>query len=838
MTYRLDLTIDPAKERFSGHVEIDAVLAQSSAVIDLHGRDLAMHRVAAVVAGRTANGTWRQLDDTGVSRLTFAQPLPAGTVTLVFDYDAAFSDGPSGLFRVKVGDEWYVWSQFESIDARAAFPSFDQPGFKVPFTVTMRTPPGLVAVSNARETGKTLDNGLEVHRFEPSLPLPTYLVALMTGPFAVAESEVPPTPQRPRPLPLRIISPRPNARQLTYALEGSKAIVAHLEDYFGEPFPFPKLDQITTPILPGAMENAGADLYQDAILILDQQAEVTRKRRFGMVVSHELSHQWFGDLVTPAWWDDIWLNESFANWMGYRIGEKWQPDLNIAAGALAEGFAAMETDALAAGRPIRQNIESNSQIDAAFDSITYGKGGHVVAMIAAYMGDDRFRDGVRRYMAAHRYGNASSADFFAAMADAAGDPRIVPAMRSFTDQQGVPLLTFTPEGKGWHVTQSRYAPLGTEKQQRVWGIPLCLRQGKSRQCELLTDADMHVNISGSGPLMPNAGGTGYYRFELPEKEWNRLIKSVQRLPGGEAQALSDSLDASFQAGHATIAQLADLAERLARHPDSYASAAAMEPLTNLASSGIIGEKGLAGFRRLVARIYAPVLEQNGFDPRANAYRRETPEKVQQRSQAVARLVRTVRHPDLVKVLGNAARAWLGGNAQALDPAWFGLAFDIHVAQGGLAAATDLAARALTSQAPVFRPAVLETLSSSGKQEIAVWLLNDFTDQRLRRSERINLLRGIMQSSDTRELGYRWLLDHLDELMGGGGGIFFSARLPQMLNGFCTVEKADGFARDLRQRLAGKPAALELERTIERVRNCGLLKQAREKEATEAAARLR
>jgi aminopeptidase N len=145
----------------------------------------------------------------------------------------------------------------------------------------------------------------------------------------------------------------------------------------------------------------------------------------------------------PAWWDDIWLNESFANWMGYRIGNAWRPDLNIGKGALEKGFGAMNTDALLAGRPIHQPIATNAQVDAAFDTITYGKGGHVVAMIAAFMGDDKFRQGVREYMAAHRYGNATSAEFFGAMAKVAGDPRILPAMQSFTDQQGVPLVTFT-----------------------------------------------------------------------------------------------------------------------------------------------------------------------------------------------------------------------------------------------------------------------------------------------------------------------------------------------------------------------------------------------------------
>ncbi|MBX9644297.1 MAG: M1 family metallopeptidase, partial [Novosphingobium sp.] len=496
LTYRLDLTVDPAQERFSGHVEIDATLKAASTFVDLHGRDLKMAKAVATAGGKSYVGRWFELDPTGVARLVFDAPLPAGPVTFSFDYDAEFAQGPAGLFRVKVGEDWYSWTQFQSIDARAAFPGFDEPGFKVPFSVTLRTRKGQVAVSNAPQASSTDEGDWTVHRFAPTLPLPTYLVAMMVGPFAVLEGQVAPTPQRKTPLPIRIVTTKQNAGQMTFALDGTKGIVTHLERYFGTGFPYPKLDQITSPILPGAMENAGADLYADPILIMDEKASTGQKRSFGMIVSHELAHQWFGDLVTPAWWDDIWLNESFANWMGYRIGDEWRPDLNIKAGALAEGFGAMHTDALVAGRPIHQPIPTNAQIDDAFDTITYGKGGHVVAMIAGYMGDARFRQGVRLYMDKHRHGSATSTDFFAAMAKASGDPRIVPAMQSFTDQQGVPLVTFASDGKGGHtVRQSRFARLGTQAPATRWGVPLCVRRSTGVQkCQLLTSESGTVRI--------------------------------------------------------------------------------------------------------------------------------------------------------------------------------------------------------------------------------------------------------------------------------------------------------------------------------------------------------
>ena len=836
--YRLDLTVDPAQERFSGKVEIDAVLKAPSASLFIHGRDLAMRKVAAVVAGKSFPGAWKHLDDTGVAQLTFAQPLPAGKVMLSFEYDAPFGNGPAGMFRVKVGEDWYSWSQFQSIDARAAFPGFDEPGLKQPFTVTLRTPPGLKAVSNAPQASVMREGGLDVHRFAPTLPLPTYLVAVMVGPFASVDGAVPPTPQRAQPLPLRIVSTKENGGKLTFALEGSQKIVALLEDYFGDAFPYPKLDQITSPIMPGAMENAGADLYQDALLVMDENATTAQKRRFGMVVSHELAHQWFGDLVTPAWWDDIWLNESFANWMGYRIGHEWRPDLNIGAGALAEGFAAMNTDSLLAGRPIHQPIEKNAQIDAAFDSITYGKGGQVVAMTAAFLGDEKFKAGVRRYMAAHRNGNATSADFFRAMAEAAQDPRILPAMQSFTDQQGVPLLTFEGSDGRYTVTQSRYARLGTTAPDTRWGVPLCVRRGAERNCSLLTEQTAQVTISGIGPVMPNAGGTGYYRFELPRTEWNRLIASSASLPSGEAIALADSLRASFMAGRADAGQLAALARTMVRNADSYASGAAFDGLQALYDWELMDEPAKAAYRAFVARTFRPIAKQLGFDPRAGAYAGEPSERSQRRQQAIGALVDVAKDPALRSRLAAAAAAFVGGDEKALDAAWYGDALDPWLDAGGRAAAKALLERALASQDPVFRPTALGALGASGKVETAKWLLDEVKDTRLRLSERLGLVRGVVSTPATREFGYTWMTQHLDELMSGGGGIFFASRLPQMLAGYCSAEKADAFARDLRPRMAGKAAELELERTIERVRSCGVLRQARRAEVSREIAKLK
>ncbi len=838
--YRLDLTVDPAAGRFSGHVEIDAKVNAPSRFVYIHGRDLAVHTATATFGGRTITGSWQQVDPTGVALLTFAEPLPAGNVRFAFDYDAAFQDGPAGLFHVKVGDKWYGWSQFESIDARAAYPGFDQPGYKQPFTVTLRTPTGLMAVSNAPETGVTQEGGMDVHHFAQTLPLPTYLLALMVGPFADVAGAIPPTPQRDRALPLRIVSTQQNAGSLAFALDNTKPIIAHLENYFGQSFPYPKLDLITAPIMPGAMENAGADLFQDGILVMDGNAATPQKREFGMIVSHELAHQWFGDLVTPAWWDDIWLNESFANWMGFRIGNEWRPDLNIGSGALAEGFAAMGTDALLAGRPIHQTIARNSQIDAAFDNITYGKGGQVVAMIAAYMGDTKFRDGVRAYMAAHRYGNGTSAEFFRAMAEVSGDPRILPAMQSFTDQQGVPLLTFAGSAGHYTVTQSRYVRLGTPAPDMRWGVPFCVRSvgGGERSCLLLDQPGGAITVGGTGALMPNAGGTGYYRFELPMAEWDRLIAASASLPGGEGLALSDSLTASFMAGRAHASQLAQLARVMVGNPDSYASDTAFAGLDYLDRTGMLDARASAAYRKLVSAKYRPMLAEMGFDPRAGAYASEAAERSLRRAQIVGRLDGNAHDPALHRQLAEAGKAWMAGDTKAVDPSWYADALGAWLGDGGMPAAKQLLDKALASQDPVLRPTALGVLAQSGKLDVAAWLLDDTKDKPLRQSERLRLVAGIATTRMTRDFAYDWIHAHLDTLLSGGGGIFFSSRLPQLLTSYCSTERADAMTRDFGARFAGKTGQLELDRAVERVRDCGMLKDARGAEASAEVARVK
>ncbi len=827
LAYRLDMTLLPDQERFGGHTEIDVQLKRPAASIFMHSRDLMVTRASVKIGGKEIPVTFTQKSPTGLAQLDFGRTVPAGRMTLKFDHTAAFGGSPSGVYRIKVENEWYSWSQFESIDARSAFPSFDEPGFKTPFTVSITTKPRLVALSNAPETGKGTPAGALVkHRFIATKPLPTYLVAFVTGPFAVAEALVPPTPQRKWPLPLRVIGTKPNAGQLKYALDESGKIVALLESYFGMAFPYPKLDQIGSPVMPGAMENAGADIYGDGILFLDESAPTPDKQAFGMIVAHELSHQWFGDLVTPAWWDDIWLNESFANWMGYRIGNEWRPDLKVGLDAIDEAFDAMDLDALAAGRPIHGKIARDEEIDSAFDQITYGKGGQVVGMIAAYMGDTKFRDGVRLHMKRYTYGNATTDQFFASLATAAKDPRVLASLRSFVDRQGVPVVTLRREGAALIASQSRYADFGTNLPPEQWIIPFCVRRGATRSCTLLDKADQPALAEGDGPIMPNAGGWGYYRFDMGAADWDALIAAGPTLPDGEALALDDSLWASFYAGKSGVERPIALARAMTLHPSTKIVFDNAAELRGLEKRGLITKAALPAYRKLIVTLYGPMLDKIGFDPAMGAYASEDADKRAHRSTLLT-LVAVAGHDAKLRAkLVAALDAYLGGDAKALDPAWLGTATAIAVNERGVPFAKMVAERGLTT--PAFGQVAGTAIGSSANPEVARWFLEDFKDPRLPAPARLTTVAGFLASPYTRDLASDFMLTNFDEFVkGGGGGGIFSGRAAQMFRVLCSLDQADAVAK----KLAG--GGLNVDRSIEAIRNCARFKDAKTGEVSAA-----
>ena len=827
--YRLDLTVDPAQPRYSGHTEIEAVLAKATSTIFLHGSGLTVTG-ASVTSGTTrVLAKYTEVDPSGVARLDLAKPLPAGRITFRFDYTAGFRDGAEGLFRSKVGDDWYAWTQMEPIDARRMFPGFDEPGFKTPFAVTVTAPRTAKVFGNAPELSAKAAGAMTVHRFAPTKPLPTYLVALGVGPFDVVDASVPANAVRKSPLAFRVIATKGQRPRMDYAATEAPKLLGLLEDYFGIAYPYEKLDFLASPIQGGAMENAGLIIFEDSLILLDKDAPFSQLRGFGEVAAHEMAHQWFGDLVTPTWWTDIWLNESFAEWMGKNTADRWRPDLGIAASELDDAFGAMDTDALGKGRPIRQPIVASAEVGSAFDAITYQKGAQVVSMFENYVGAEVFRSGVRRHLTRFAYRNASADDFFASVGAAANDPKVVPAMRTFTDQTGVPVVRVGDGERSVSLTQSRYRPLGVAPAPaQRWTIPMCLARGEGRACTLLDQPAAAIPaVIGTAPaLVPNANGGGYYRFSLDAAGWDRLIAAAPTLPGRDAMAAADSLWADFTAGNIGFDRVAKATAAFAQNPERLAAVLLGYRLRELSLTAFDPAER-AGYQRLMASVYGPLLAKLGFDPRAAAHGGEPVPRQALRQSLLPLVAFEARDPAIRARLASAAQAYVGGDANAVDPAFRGAALRAGVQDLGAPFMTSLRDALVKSRDPLFRAQAARALGGANTPALAEAALALARSPGVQPPELFSIAVGLTSQPETRDPTTAWFDANFDAVMAAVPA-FARSQAVNIYRGYCTAADAvrvDAFMTKHAATFAGT-GALEAGQTKERIGLCVALKTAR------------
>ena len=825
--YRLGLTIDPSKARFRGHTEIDAVLAQPTRSLFMHGRDLQVSQ-AWITAGRaTLPARYAEVDDSGVVRLDLPRELPAGPVTLKIDYSAAFRTGGEGLYRAQVGGRWYAWTQMEPIDARRMFPGFDEPGFKTPFNVTVTAPRGAKVFANAPEIGSLKDGAQIVHRFATTKPLPTYLVAIGVGPFDVIETQVPANALRAQPLPFRVIATQGQKVRMQFTAIEAPKLLTRLETYLGSAYPYEKLDFLASPIEGGAMENAGLIIFEDSLILLDADAPLRQLRAFAEVSAHEMAHQWFGDLVTPTWWTDIWLNESFAEWMGKKVADQWRPDLGIAASELDDAFNAMGNDSLGRGRPIRQVITENTQIASAFDSITYQKGAQVLSMFESYLGPETFQRGVRLHLSRYRYQNASADDFFHSVGEAAGNPKLVAAMRGFTDQTGVPVVAVGETAHALTLTQTRYRPLGVEPTAaQTWAIPICLARGATRACTLFeTAAGTIAPIEGSGPLMPNAGGDGYYRFRLDDADWDRLIAAGASLPGREAMATADSLWADFAGGSGSFQRVIAAARSLSQNPERLAVIELAYQLKELADSALTPEQ-VPGYRKLMQSIYGPRLGALGLDLHPGAYADEPAQRQALRQSLVPIVALEGRDPEVRALLSAAAAAYVGGDMQAIDPGFRVTALRVAVQDGGVPFITQLKTVMLKSSDPLFREEASVAIGSADTPALAEAALEVASSPGIHSLETLRIIFTAASQPGSRESALAFVDQHFKQVMESFPG-FARPQFVTVFGGRCAagdIARADAYMQPKLKELGG--GELELAQTKERIARCLALKSAK------------
>ena len=834
--YRLSLTIDPKAESFSGEASIRVNVKTPTRNIWLHGLGLKVSEVSIIAGSRRIPARYEEVDhEFGVSRVVTDVAVPAGEATLAFSYTASFRTSDEGLYRTQAAKEWYAFTQFEAIDARRAFPGFDEPGFKTPFDITLRTRAADKAVTNTPEVRAVSEpDGWVRHEFETTRPLPTYLIAFAVGPLDIVDlPPMPPNAVRHTPLPLRIVTTHGQAPRTAFAGREAPKLLQRLEEYFGTPFPFAKLDLIASPLQGGAMENAGAICFADSLLLFDEHPTAREQANFGVVTAHEMAHQWFGDLVTPAWWDDIWLNESFAEWMGVKIADSWRPDLGISVDQLTDTLAAMNTDALRVGRQIHQPIETNAQITGGFDEITYQKGAGVLGMVESYLGEARFRQGVQLHLSRHAYGTATAAEFFAAMAEGSGDPGVVAAFRSFVDQPGVPLVTVnsTQGGRALALGQSRYWPLGSAAAaNQLWQIPVCVEalgaSRSSKSCTLLTahTGTLELGTQAAGAVIhPNAQGQGYYRFTVDAGTFKGLLGVAPRLPAREALSFADSVAAAFDAGRMSFADLLSAAQVLAGHPERNAALYLGHKLEAIHNSLADADERPALERKLVA-LYKPRLESLGYDPATGHYAADSSERQLLRQSLLSMVALAGRDVEVRRVLAQAAARSLD-DPQALDPALRRTAWAVGVQELGKSLADRLVPLLYDSPDAHVRNDAAYALSSADGPPVSKQALALALDKRTNFNTTATIIFNQVNNPRTRVAAWSWLTANRDAVLERVPA-FAQSFLARVGEHMCSPAERESFDSVLGSRLSAVSGGeLEVGRVRETIDNCIALKHA-------------
>ena len=840
--YSAELTVVPAQDSFSGIIDIGLEVRESTALIWLNASGLTI-RQASLTQGGDTLAARVVAGGSDFAGFALERPVSPGAGVLHVVYSGQISSRSSaGIFRNQVGGEWYAFTQFEAIDARRAFPCFDEPSFKVPWQLTLHVKREHMALSNTPQVSQAEEpGGMKAVRFARTRPLPSYLVAFAAGPFEAVDAGT----AGAKKVPLRVIVPHGMTEQAKYAAEATPQLLNTLEDYFGIPYPYDKLDSVAVPLFGGAMENAGLITYgQSIILAKPAEDSLERRRGYASVAAHEMAHMWFGDLVTTAWWNDIWLNEAFATWMSSKTIGRWKPEWHAEVSAAVATQGAMAIDSLLSARQIRQPALSNGDIANAFDGITYQKGAAVIAMFEHWLSEESFRAGVRGYLSEHADGNAAAPDFLAALSKAAGRD-VAPAFSSFLDQPGVPLVSGDVkcgEPARLALSQRRFLPLGSHAPAgALWQIPVCARSAggsRSGSCTLVAEPSASAALPAGAPCPPwlllNDAGAGYYRVLYPGALLGRLTAGGgASLSPVERVGLVGDVAALFRGGQIPGADALRTAAEFANDPTRQVVSTTIGLVSRVGASLVPPERE-PDYQRFVRKVYGARAQELGWTPRPG----------ESGDADDAGLLR----PELLHFVANeGADAGLIAEAIRLASQWLDdrghIAPDMVSAVLETAAAHsgrplyDRMARELAKAAdPTERRELLAAMAAFRDPAIVKANFQLLLDGAVDPREANPLLFGPLADPRTRAIPFELVRDNYDRLVstlpdGTVGG--FSAYLPSVGRAFCDRTHRDAleaFFKDRSARTTG--GARVLAQTLEAIDQCIAIREAQGPGVTE------
>lgn len=727
--YDIRLELDLETFTFAGTVGIDVEVGEATDELVLNTAEVEIK--AATLSGGVEITEIAYDDKMERVTLTLGSTVEPGSYRLDIEHSGIINDQLRGLYRSTYRDAGGVehplaTSQCQATDARRIFPCWDEPEFKATYQTTMVTAAGLEAYSNTAELDRIpLEDGRVEFRFGKTMKMSTYLLAFIAGPFEATE------PRVVRGTPIRIVVPKGNLALTDIAMENAVFCFEYLSDYYGIPYPGDKLDHIAIPdFAAGAMENVGLITYRDAYLIIDPERASQGELQNSLdVIGHEIAHQWFGNLVTMAWWEGAWLNEAFASFMEMKATEAMRPEWKRwLTFANIEVPWAMGTDQLKSTRPIEFEVTAPEEVDQMFDAITYGKGSAVLHMIDEFIGVESFRKGVGSYLRKHEYANTVTGDLWEGL-DGASEYPVSEIMNTWVYQRGFPQIDTKLVSGGVRLSQRRYLVIPDETDTTIWKVPIQLRgvaDGEPFQTRLLLDSDEDV-VSVDGDIewvVANAGGHGFYRTSYSDDLFAALLENVESLGDNERHSLVSDTLGFVRNGQVPVTNFLDLVAQFGGEEEQAIWSVITGGL-GLVEHHALAEEAREGFESFVSDLVAPALERLGWDVR------ETDSDLDRklRGDLIATLGNLARDQATIERCGGLVADLLAG--ESLDPEIATAALSVYARNGGRAEYETLWNVYKESTTPLEQVRYLRSVATVVSEDEALETLDKVVDGEVR-----------------------------------------------------------------------------------------------------------
>lgn len=824
--YKLFLDPRMGEGQFFGEETITVRLAGPATDVVLNSLDLDISLAEITAAGKTQQAQITYDKPAEMVHLKLSSPVPAGAAALHLRFSGKLTESLRGLYVSKTPRRAYAVTQFEGTYARLMFPGFDEPAFKATFDLSVMADRGDTAISNGRLVkDDPSDGGRHKLTFSTSPRMSTYLVALAIGDWQCLERTV-------DGIPVRVCAVPEKKDMGKFALEVAARSLEFYNQWYGIKYPFGKLDMLAIPDYEwGGMENTASIFYRDSALLLDEsKASVFAKRGRAGTIAHEIAHQWFGDLVTAAWWDDIWLNEGFATWMSRKPLEAWHPEWPMEEGAAASAQQIISLDSLASARAIHGDPRTSPEIKEMFDGITYEKGGAVLRMLESYLGPEVFRRGVNQYLKEHANGNATSADFWRAMAQVSGKP-VDKIMPTFVMQPGVPVVSVDAEschnGSGsFRLEQRRF--LLSEKDSashsgQLWQIPICMKGGAG--CPLLVESSMKLPVDRCPQwFFANRDAKGYYRVAYDPAMLARIAGVAEKeLNAPERIALVEDAWAMTRAGKTPVASFMDLARALRAESDRTVIDLLAGHLAYVGDS-LVPQERRAGYQIFLRDQFTPLAKQLGWEPRPA----DSDEQKAMRA-SLLNILGDAGDPGALAAAQKIVQQYLK-SPDAADSTMAGPAFNVAAQNGDSALYSQLTAAMTGAKSTDQYLSALFALAGFRQPELVQHTLELIDQGKVRQQLYPGLFATLLRNPASRDATWSYLKAHWNDLaekvssFGGRGAV-------SALGDFCSTQLRDDVKRFFEGHQA-TGAELTLQQSLESMDACIAFQQFQQKSMAE------